>query len=121
MSSKEKNSRHRSKIKIRKHISGTAERPRMTVTRSLSQVYVQLIDDVAGKTLVAASSISKEAAEELKNTKGKVEVCKVVGKLAAKKALENNITAVVFDRNGYRYHGRIKAVAEGAREGGLKF
>ncbi|HEX2868404.1 MAG TPA: 50S ribosomal protein L18 [Ignavibacteriales bacterium] len=121
MSSKEKNSRYRSKIKIRKHISGTADRPRMTVTRSLTQIYVQLIDDVTGKTLVSASSLSKDAAEELKSTKGKVEVSKVVGKLAAKKALENNITSVVFDRNGYRYHGRIKAVAEGAREAGLKF
>lgn len=121
MSSKEKNSRYRSKIKIRKHISGTAERPRMTVTRSLTQVYVQLIDDVTGRTLVAASSLSKDALDELKSTKGKVAACKVVGKLAAKKALENNITTVVFDRNGYRYHGRIQAVAEGAREGGLKF
>ena len=121
MSSKEKNSRYRSKIKIRKHISGTAERPRMSVSRSLSQIYVQLIDDVAGKTLVAASSLSKDVAEELKNAKSKVDVSRMVGKLAARMAIDNNITTVVFDRNGYRYHGRIQAVAEGAREGGLKF
>ncbi|MGE5399829.1 MAG: 50S ribosomal protein L18 [Ignavibacteriales bacterium] len=121
MSLKTKNSRYRSKIKIRKHISGVAERPRMTVTRSLSQIYVQLIDDQTGNTLVSASTLSKEIAEELKNAKGKTDKSKIVGKLAAKKALEKNINSVVFDRNGYRYHGRIKALADGAREAGLKF
>ncbi|MFO7447622.1 MAG: 50S ribosomal protein L18 [Ignavibacteriaceae bacterium] len=114
------NSRLRSKIKIRKHISGTPERPRLTVFRSLDNVYAQLIDDSSGKTVAAASSLSKELADELKSTKGKVAKSKLVGSLIAKKALEQNISAVVFDRNGYRYHGRIQAIAEGAREGGLK-
>jgi large subunit ribosomal protein L18 len=121
MISKNSNSRIRSKIRIKKKISGTAERPRMTVYRSLSQVYVQLVDDNSGKTIVSASSLSKEVAEDLKNVKGKSGKSKIVGKLAAKKALEKNITNVVFDRNGYRYHGRVKALADGAREGGLKF
>ncbi|SRR5690554_1004675 len=115
------NSRLRSKTKIRKHISGTAERPRLTVYRSLDNVYAQLIDDVNGKTIAAASSLSKELAEELKSAKGKVAKSKLVGSLLAKKAIDQNITSVVFDRNGYRYHGRIQAIAEGAREGGLKF
>lgn len=95
--------------------------PRLSVYRSLNQIYAQIIDDSTGNTLVAASSLSKELAEELKNTKGKISKGKLVGSLVAKKALEKKITNVVFDRNGYRYHGRIQAVAEGAREAGLKF
>jgi large subunit ribosomal protein L18 len=114
-------SRQRAKTRIRKVISGTAERPRMTVFRSLSQVYVQLIDDASGNTLVAASSLSKELADTLKDTKGKISKSKLVGQLIAKKAQEKNIKNVVFDRNGYQYHGRIKAIADGAREGGLVF
>ena len=113
--------RERAKTRIRKKISGTTERPRLTVYRSLSQIYGQLIDDSTGKTLISASSLSKELTEDLKNTKGKAEKSKLVGLLLAKKALENNISTVVFDRNGYRYHGRIKALADGAREAGLKF
>jgi large subunit ribosomal protein L18 len=116
-----KNTRLRSKIKIRKKISGTAERPRMTVYRSLSQIYSQLIDDVEGKTLVSASTLSKEVVEQVKTAKGKTNKSKLVGALLAKKALENNISSVVFDRNGYRYHGRVKALADAAREAGLKF
>ena len=116
-----KNKRIRSKIKIRKKISGAPERPRLTVYRSLNNIYVQLIDDISGKTLVSASSLSKELKEELKSVKGKTSKSKEVGKLVAKKALEQNISSVVFDRNGYRYHGRVQAIAEGAREGGLKF
>ena len=115
------NSRLRSKQKIRNKISGSAETPRLSVYRSLNNIYAQIIDDASGKTLVSASSISKELAEEIKNSKGKISKSKLVGSLVAKKALEQKITTVVFDRNGYRYHGRIQAVAEGARQGGLKF
>jgi len=115
-----KKSRERSKVRIRKKISGTAERPRLSVYRSLSQIYAQLIDDTTNTTLVSASSLSNELAEDLKSIKGKSEKSKKVGNLLGKKALEQNISGVVFDRNGYRYHGRIKALAEGAREAGLK-
>jgi large subunit ribosomal protein L18 len=115
------NSRLRSKTKIRKKISGTAETPRLTVYRSLNGIYAQIIDDSTGNTVVAASSLSKEIAEDIKGTKGKVSKSKLVGTLVAKKALEKNINNVVFDRNGYRYHGRIQALADGAREAGLKF
>jgi len=115
------NSRLRSKIKIRKQISGTPERPRFTVYRSLNKIYAQLVDDTSGKTVASASSMSKELASDLKGAKGKIAQSKLVGGLLAKKALELNITSVVFDRNGYRYHGRVQAIADGAREGGLKF
>ncbi len=121
MIKKNNNLRLRSKTRLRKKISGTSEMPRLSVYRSLNQVYAQIIDDATGNTLVAASSLSKELAEELKNAKGKISKSKLVGNLVAKKALEKKITNVVFDRNGYRYHGRIQAVAEGAREAGLKF
>ncbi len=121
MINKNRNSRIRAKIKIRKIISGTQERPRLTVYRSLNNVFAQLIDDTTGKTLASASSLSKEVLDDIKNAKGKVAKSKIVGSLVAKKASEKNITNVVFDRNGYRYHGRIQALAEGAREGGLKF
>ena len=114
-------SRERSKIKIRKKISGTPEKPRLTVYRSLKQIYVQLIDDSTGTVLVGVSSLSKELTEDLKSCKGKVSKGKLVGTFLAKKAAEKNIVGCVFDRNGYRYHGRIQAIAEGAREGGLKF
>ena len=116
-----KKPRVRSKIRIRKKISGTLERPRFTVYRSLNNVYVQLIDDSTGKTLITASSKSKEIVDDLKSAKGKIAKSKIVGDLAAKKAKEQNISSVVFDRNGYKYHGRIQAIAEGARAGGLKF
>jgi large subunit ribosomal protein L18 len=115
------NSRLRAKIKIRKKISGIPEKPRLTVYRSLNNIYVQIIDDSSGITLTAASTLSKELHDEIKNAKGKTEKGKAVGKLIAKKALEKKISSVIFDRNGYRYHGRVQAVAEGAREGGLKF
>lgn len=121
MIKRKKNLRLRSKIKIRKKISGSQEKPRLTVYRSLNNIYAQLIDDSAGTTIVSASTLSKEIAEDLKNTKGKISKSKLVGLLVAKKASEKNISQVVFDRNGYRYHGRIKAVADGAREGGLQF
>jgi large subunit ribosomal protein L18 len=113
--------RARSKGKIRKRISGTSERPRLTVYRSLNNIYAQIIDDSTGKTILAVSTLSKELDKELKSAKGKISKGKLVGKLLASKSKEKNISAVVFDRNGYRYHGRVQAVAEGAREGGLKF
>ena len=102
------------KTRIRGKISGTAQRPRMTVFRSNKQIYVQLIDDLAGKTLVAASSRGMEGGN-------KKEQAAQVGAEIAKKAQEAGITTVVFDRNGYLYHGRIKELADAARNGGLKF
>ncbi len=106
--------RNKIKARIRGRISGTAQRPRMTVFRSNKQIYVQLVDDLRGATLASASS---------KNiTEGtKTEIAAVVGKEIAKKALEAGITEVVFDRNGYLFHGRVKSLADAAREGGLKF
>ena len=110
--------RLRRKAYIRKKVKGSQERPRLSVYRSLNHIYAQVIDDVSGKTLAAASTLSPE----LKDGKGKKkELAKEVGKLVAKKCQEKQIAAVVFDRNGFMYHGRIAAVAEGAREGGLKF
>jgi len=109
--------RTRIKASIRKKVEGTADRPRMSVFRSNKEIYVQLIDDVAGKTLVSTSSSDKDF-----DAKGsKVELATAVGKKAAEKAIAAGIAQVVFDRNGYLYHGRVKALAEGAREGGLKF
>ncbi len=106
---------------IRKRITGTTERPRLSVYRSLNNIFGQIIDDTTGTTLAAASSLSKELQEEIKAAKSKVSKSVIVGKLLAKKALEKNIKHVVFDRGGYLYHGRVKAFADGAREGGLKF
>lgn len=110
--------RIRIKRRIRKVISGTAERPRMSVFRSNNQISVQLIDDVAQKTLVSASSLSKDIAEK-KITK--VEQAQLVGNAIAERAKAAGIETVVFDRNGYLYHGRVKALADAARNGGLKF
>jgi large subunit ribosomal protein L18 len=121
MINRNKNTRVRSKKKIRKVITGTPERPRLTIYRSLDKIYAQIIDDTTGKTLISASSLTKELAEDLKKAKDKVQCGKTVGNYIGKKALEQNIKTVVFDRNGYRYHGRVQAVAEGAREAGLKF
>ncbi|MFZ4546759.1 MAG: 50S ribosomal protein L18 [Bacteroidales bacterium] len=106
------------KQRVRKVITGSGERPRMTVFRSNKDIYVQLIDDQSGTTLVAASSRVKGIADQ-KITKS--EKAKLVGKLIAERALESGILAVVFDRNGYLYHGRVKALADSAREGGIKF
>ena len=116
-----KQRRDKIKASIRKKILGTAERPRLTVYRSLGNIYGQIIDDATGKTLVATSSASKDVKAELASAKSKKDKSVVVGKILAKKALEKNIKNVVFDRNGYLYHGRVKALADGAREGGLKF
>jgi large subunit ribosomal protein L18 len=109
--------RKKIKTRIRGKISGTAERPRLAVFRSNKEIYVQLINDVAGNTLAAASTRDKDFAR----TGNKSDQSKGVGLAIAKKAAEKGISTVVFDRGGYLYHGRIKAVAEGAREGGLKF
>jgi large subunit ribosomal protein L18 len=107
------------KQRIRKRIMGTNERPRMTVFRSNRQIYVQLVNDLTGETMVSASSKNKEVAAQ-KNV-NKSEQAKLVGKLVAERSLAKGIKQVVFDRNGYLYHGRIKVLAESAREGGLKF
>jgi large subunit ribosomal protein L18 len=107
------------KQRIRKRINGTNERPRMTVFRSNKQIYVQLVNDLTGETVVSASSKNKEVAD--KKNINKSEQAKLVGKLVAERSLAKGINDVVFDRNGYLYHGRIKVLAESAREGGLKF
>lgn len=114
---------HRTSLKhhIRLRISGTPERPRLTVFRSIRNVYAQIIDDSTGKTLVSVSNLSKEVRDQFKELKGQTAKAKLVGKLAAQRAREKNINNVVFDRNGYLYHGVVKAMADGAREGGLKF
>jgi large subunit ribosomal protein L18 len=113
--------RLRRKKRIRKKISGTAIRPRLCVYRSLKHIYAQVIDDERGETLVAASTLSPEIRDQLKSVSGKVAAAKLVGQLVGKKALEKGIQKVVFDRNGYLYHGRVQALAEGAREAGLDF
>ena len=110
--------RYRIKKRIRKIISGTESTPRLSVFRSNKQVYVQLVDDLTGKTLANASSLEKEIAAA---NGTKIEKAAMVGKSIAEKAKALNIETVVFDRNGYLYHGRVKSVAEAAREGGLKF
>lgn len=107
--------RKRIQMRIRKKISGTADRPRISVFRSNTQIYAQIIDDAAGKTLASASSV------ELKAKGNKTEVAAHVGKALAAKAKEAGLTNVVFDRGGYLFHGRVKALADGAREGGLNF
>ncbi len=112
--------RERIKKRIRKIVKGTAERPRMTVFRSNRQIYVQFIDDECGTTLASASSADREVADTVAGH-NKVQVAAEVGKLAARRATEKGITTVSFDRNGYLYHGRVKMLAEAAREGGLKF
>lgn len=112
---------YKKKASIRKKVVGTAARPRLTIYRSAKHVYAQIIDDATGKTLVSTSTLSKELKEELKKAPSRLAICKMVGVTAAKRALEKNIQQVVYDRNGYLYHGRVKAVADGAREGGLKF
>jgi large subunit ribosomal protein L18 len=109
--------RQRIKYRIRKRLSGSAERPRMSVYRSNKQIYVQLVDDISGQTLVSASSKEKEIASQKVN---KIDQAKLVGKRIAEKAKEKGIKTVVFDRNGYLYHGRVKNLADAARESGLK-
>jgi large subunit ribosomal protein L18 len=110
----------RRKRRIRKKVFGTTERPRLTVYRSNKHIYVQIIDDIAGKTLVSASTLSPEIKGSAKGA-GTVGVAAEVGTLLARKALDAKVKRVVFDRNSFRYHGRVKALAEAARQGGLDF
>ena len=110
-------SRQKRHLRVRNHISGTAERPRLNVFRSLSNIYAQVIDDIHGVTLVSASTMDKD----FKNYGGNIEAAKAIGEAVAKRALEKGIKEVVFDRGGYVYHGRVAALAEAAREAGLKF
>ena len=112
--------RQRKHERVRKKISGTPERPRLNVFRSLKHIYAQIIDDTTGTTLVAASTVDKELKGKLTSGSNK-EAAREVGKLIASKAAEKGIKQVVFDRGGYLYHGRVKELAEGAREGGLEF
>ncbi len=111
--------RNRIKMRIRRDLEGTGTKPRMSVFRSNKQIYAQIIDDADGKTLVAASSVGKALAEQTSGNK--TDQAKLVGKLIAEKAIEKGIKEVVFDRNGYLYHGRVKSLADSARENGLKF
>ena len=106
--------------KLRNRFSGTAERPRLAVFRSNNHMYAQIIDDTVGKTLVSASTLDKDVKAELEKTNN-VEAATVVGTVVAKKALEKGITTVVYDRGGYVYEGKVKALAEAAREAGLEF
>lgn len=121
---KDKNARHLRRVRqarVRKKVSGTTERPRLSVFRSLKHIYAQVIDDTTGRTIVAASSQEtlKAAAEAGSGTK--TDVSSIVGKALAERALAAGVTRVVFDRGGCKYHGRVKALADGSREGGLQF
>lgn len=109
--------RHR---RVRRNIQGTIERPRLNVFRSLNQIYVQVIDDLAGNTIVSASSVEDALASKLKG-KSKTDQAAIVGETIAKRAVEQGFKQVVFDRGGYKYHGRVRALAEAAREAGLEF
>ena len=113
---------HRRRIhgRVRTRVSGTPERPRLCVYRSLGNIYAQVIDDQAGKTLVSASSVDKDTKKNLKGG-GNVAAAKVIGKALAERAKAAGISKVVFDRGGYKYHGRVKALADAAREAGLQF
>jgi large subunit ribosomal protein L18 len=112
--------RIRRHIRVRKHVAGTSDRPRVSVFRSLSQIYAQVIDDTTGRTLVAVSTVDKDLREKIGKMK-KAEQAKEVGKVLAERAQSKGIKQVVFDRGGYRYHGRVKALAEAARAAGLQF
>ena len=112
--------RARRHSRVRKTLQGTADRPRLNVFRSLSGIYVQVIDDQSGRTLVSASTVDRDLREKLKGMK-KADQAKMIGQTVAERAKSKGIQTVVFDRGGYRYIGRIKALADGAREGGLQF
>jgi large subunit ribosomal protein L18 len=114
-------SRRRRKQRIRRRLQGTSERPRLSVFRSAKHIYAQVIDDTTARTLVAVCSLSKEVRPQLQGKGGNKAGAAVIGGSIAKKALEQGIKKVVFDRSGFLYHGRIKALAEAAREGGLEF
>jgi len=112
--------RIRRHARVRKQVAGNAQRPRLNIFRSLAEIYAQVIDDQAGNTLVSASTIDQELRAQVKGLK-KTEAARLVGKAVAERARNKGIKTVVFDRGGFRYTGRVKAVAEGAREGGLEF
>lgn len=116
-------SRQKRKKRIRKKMVGTSERPRLSVFKSAKHIYAQIVNDVEGNTLVAASSMEKDIREDpdIASEKGKIPVAARIGKLIADRAMQKGVKKVVFDRNGFIYHGRIKAVSEGAREAGLDF
>ncbi len=111
--------RNRRKFRIRKRLVGSNERPRLTVFRSNTHIYVQAIDDRTGRTLAQASSLNDDIVKGMVDGNGKVSIGMAVGKAVAQRLKEQNISTVIFDRNGYLYHGRIKAIADGAREAGL--
>jgi large subunit ribosomal protein L18 len=115
-----RNARIKRQVRVRKKVVGSGSRPRLNVFKSARHIYAQLIDDTTGKTLLSASTVSKEVSADLGAT-GNIEAAKKVGAAIAQKALAQEITAVVFDRNGFLYHGRIKALADAARENGLSF
>jgi len=119
-STERRQARLKRQARVRRIVRGTEERPRLCVFRSAKHIYAQIIEDSTGKTLAAVSTVSKEVADGLKYS-GNVEAAKAVGAAIAKKALANNIKQVVFDRNGFLYHGRVKALADAAREAGLAF
>ncbi len=112
--------RQRRHLRIRKRLQGTGEKPRLSVYKSLNNIYAQLVDDVAGRTILSASTLEKDIRSAVKHG-GNLDAAKKVGTSLAQKALNKKITNVVFDRGGYRYHGCIKALADAAREQGLKF
>lgn len=112
--------RKKRQVRVRRKIRGSAQRPRLCVFRSAKHIYAQIIEDATGATLVAVSTVSKDVSGDL-NYGGNVEAAKQVGKKLAERALAKNITQVVFDRNGFLYHGRVKALADAAREAGLSF
>lgn len=121
LSRQDKNvARKRRHLRVRKKVTGTKERPRLNVYRSLKHIYAQIVDDEQGRTLVAASSLDKDVSAGRKSC-GNKECARLVGKLVAAKAVQVGIKTVVFDRGGYLFHGRIRELAEGAREGGLEF
>ncbi|MBM4426509.1 MAG: 50S ribosomal protein L18 [Chloroflexi bacterium] len=112
--------RERRHIRVRKTLSGTTSRPRLNVFKSLTGIYAQIIDDIQGITIISASTVDKEIREQVKGMK-KTEQAKAIGKAIAERAKSKGISSVVFDRGGFRYVGRVKALADGAREGGLQF
>nr|WP_281047822.1 50S ribosomal protein L18 [Syntrophotalea carbinolica] len=117
---KRRQARLKRQVRVRRKLRGTPEMPRLCVFRSAKHIYAQIIEDVTGKTLVSASTVNSDVVEGLENT-GNVEAAKAVGKAIAQKALGMDIKNVVFDRNGFLYHGRVKTLAEAAREAGLSF
>jgi len=118
---KKRLARLRRKKRVRKKVFGTSQRPRLVVYRSLKHIYAQLVNDEDGKTILGVSDLSPEVRTQINVSMRKIDKSRLVGKALARKALEHGIRQVVFDRNGYKYHGRVKALADAAREGGLQF